>query len=67
MLLSFNFNAEPGPAVHSNADPDPGPASQNHADPDSDPQPCKEELTGCWIICVEASLVAGTFFVEAEG
>ncbi len=33
LLLSFYFNADPHPALHSNADTDPDPASQNNADP----------------------------------
>ncbi len=36
-LISFDFNADPDPAFHSNADPDLCPASKYNADPD--PQP----------------------------
>ncbi len=32
-LLIFDFNADPNPAFHSNADPYPDPASKNNANP----------------------------------
>jgi hypothetical protein len=32
-LLHFDFNADPDPSFHSNADTNPDPASQNNWDP----------------------------------
>ncbi len=43
-LLSFDFNADPDPDFHSNADPDLCPASKYNADPD--PQPCSVLYVG---------------------
>jgi hypothetical protein len=40
-FLSFDFNANPDPAFHTDVGPDPDPASKNNADPD--PQPCSKK------------------------
>ncbi len=45
-LLNFDFNADPDPAFHSNADLDPDLAAKNKADPDQHPY--------CWSFLYQA-------------